>query len=488
MIDVHETFVNQKDEDDPQAVFNLVSKELLELSLKERTAIQEEIHGVKCLAPKESNELLEKSLYDLALALENDELIPPRKKQAYINSQKIPNTYVNDDDFRLRFLRFALFDAVKAAEKIVRFLECALELFGEFALERAVYLSDFDCRDLKYIREGEFQFLPFRDRSGRKILAVMNPLMPRDDTEIYKSRARIMFYMTWTASNDIDVQQKGLVFLVRFTSNYDFSANNMYKLRDAPKYPYDVLSMARPSAIHICSPDRQFYRFAQSIILFRIRQLGREKIKIHYGESVELQYSLHSYGIPTEHIPLTFSGNIKDGYIKQWLKMRGCAESQEYASEIIECPQLDDVLFRQGVSSLSYPGNSRVHRLVERRYVQDPNVAPKRGTVKSKREKVVLEIIHDIGSSGGRFLVWNDNGWWSELIKIEPLQTKLEYFIKEVLRTKRKEERLSRSRHRIHLDCSTSMFQSQHDNDLGCSNKRTKSNHWDDYFCNQEDG
>ena len=92
-----------------------------------------------------------------------------------------------------------------------------------------------------------------------------------------------MLYKTWIASDDVDVQRKGLVFLVRFTSSYELSAQDMYQLRDAPKYPYHVLAVARPSSIHICSPDNTFFRFAQSIILYRIKQLGRVKIKIHYG-------------------------------------------------------------------------------------------------------------------------------------------------------------------------------------------------------------
>lgn len=161
--------------------------------------------------------------------------------------------------------------------------------------------------------------------------------------------------------------------------------------------------------------------------------------------------------------------------MKQWMKLRGYAECEEYESEVIECPKLEDVLFRQGAHSLSYAGNARVHRLVEKRYKQDSNtVLPKRGTVKSKREKVVLEIIDYIRSIGGRFLVWNDNGWWNEIVEIGPLSTKLIYFIKEALKAKRKDERLAKSRHhRLHLDCSTSMFQTQRDED-GCSNKRTK--------------
>ena len=122
----------EEEENLQQTVNELLSKELLQLSLKNRTAIQEEIHGVKCLAPEETPELLVVSLFELALALENDNVIPPHKKQAYRMSQQCLKTYVNDDSFRLRFLRFTLFDARKAADKIVKFLDVALELFGEF--------------------------------------------------------------------------------------------------------------------------------------------------------------------------------------------------------------------------------------------------------------------------------------------------------------------------------------------------------------------
>lgn len=469
----HQMDEERQDCEDPKAVNDLLSKELLELSMKDRTAIQEEIHGVQCLAMEESPKFLQIALFELSLTLENDEIIQPHKKEAYRKSQKIPKTYVNEDSFRLRFLRFTLFDVRKAAEKIVRFLDIISELFGEFALERAVRLTDFDSRELKFIREGEIQLLPFRDRSGRRILVVMNPLMPRD-FEYYRLRAKIFLYMLWTAGEDVDVQRKGLVTLVRFTSNYEFSVDNLCKLRDAPRTNSHIMATVRASAIHICSPDNPIYRLCNAILLLRLTKAGRERIKIHHGESVELQYSLQSYGIPTEHIPLTFSGNIKDGYMKQWLKMRGYTESIESAFPVVECPQLHDVLFRQGVSSLSYPGNSRVYRLVEKRY-QDTTVAAKRGTVKTKRDKVVREIIEYIRMSGGRFLVWNESGWWNELLEIGLLSTKLEYFIKEILRAKKKEERTAMSSHRIELNSSTSLFQSSF-NEIGCSNKRTKYN------------
>lgn len=470
---VHQIDEDRLDCEDPKAVNDLLSKELLELSLKERTAIQEEIHGVDCVAIEESPKVLDFALYELNNALENDEIIKPHRKEAYRRSQQFPNGYVNDDSFRLRFLRFTLFDIQKAAEKIVTFLDIVSDLFGDFALERAVRLSDFDSRELRFLREGEIQLLPFRDRSGRRILVIMNPLMPRN-LELIRLRAKILLYMLWTAGEDVDVQRKGVVVLVRFTSNYEFSMNNLYKMRDTPKTHSHIISTVRGCAIHICSPDKPIYRLCHAIVLVRVSKAGRDRMKIHYGESVELQYALHSYGIPTEHIPLTFSGNIKDGYMKQWLKMRAYKESKECRFRIVECPQLADVLFRQGVSSLSYPGNSRVYRLVEKRY-QDTTVAAKRGTVKTKREKVVREIIEDIRSSGGRFLVWNDYGWWNEILEIESLSTKLEYFIKEILRAKRKEDRISFGRHRMQLNSGTSLFHSQLE-EIDCGNKRTKYN------------
>ena len=87
--------------DETLAVNSLLSKELLQLSQEHRNALQEEIHGVRCLAPRETPELLQDSLRKLAIVLESDEMIPRHHKQAYLQSQSLPRTYINSDDFRL---------------------------------------------------------------------------------------------------------------------------------------------------------------------------------------------------------------------------------------------------------------------------------------------------------------------------------------------------------------------------------------------------
>ena len=161
--------------DEADAIDSLFSKELLQLSIDDRTAMEEEIHGVRCMAPEETPQLLQKSLQNLAMVLANDVIIPPSEKLAYLRGMSLPRTHINTDEFRLRFLRFHLFDVVKAAKKLVHFLNISSILFGDVVLERPVQLCDFNKRELQFMRTGCIQFLPFRDRSGRRIMIVINP-------------------------------------------------------------------------------------------------------------------------------------------------------------------------------------------------------------------------------------------------------------------------------------------------------------------------
>mmetsp|Transcript_19483 Transcript_19483/g.40948 ORF Transcript_19483/g.40948 Transcript_19483/m.40948 type:complete len:508 (-) Transcript_19483:493-2016(-) len=467
--------MNTGDEDheneDPKNLDNKLSKELLQLSCVERNGIQEEIHGVDCLAREETPELVEASLQKLAMALENDNIVPYRMKAAYRKAQQLfpRTTYVNTRKFRLRFLRNTLFDPTRGALKMVEFLRVADNIFGEQALERPIRFSDFTSKEKQYIRKGHCQFLPFRDRSGRRILAIMNasmytgnscqPLqqMNREDRSknIFFMQAKLLMYMVWTAGCDIDTQRRGIVYFGWFDST--FQPKQKFQLsRGIPRVNYTSLFCVRPSAVHICSPDKPIYRFFRTLILVHISQHNRPKLLIHLGESVELRYLLRSYGMPTEHIPISVTGTLKLGYVKQWMRAREVIE-ENYASDsntetIVECPQLDDVLFRQGISLNSNPGNAMVRRLIISTY-------QKQEIAKVKRRKVVLNIIEEVRKTGGRFLVWNDEGWWNEILMDENedlLMAKVEYIIKDV----RRENRISvrQQQQLLKLNSSTSIF------------------------------
>ena len=68
-------------------------------------------------------------------------------------------------------MRCELFNVHKAAERFVRYLDFVAEVYGEYALQRPICMSDFNREEMSFLREGKFQLLPYRDRSGRRIVA-----------------------------------------------------------------------------------------------------------------------------------------------------------------------------------------------------------------------------------------------------------------------------------------------------------------------------
>lgn len=173
-----------------QSVDSVLAREVLSLSFKDRNAINEEMHGVSCLLPEETPELIDASL----VKLEHEfSLIPSQDKKMYelcqerygsMNSSQAGGSYINDRDFRVRFLRCELYDAAKSARRIAAFLDVVVDLFGEYALRRPMRLSDFTEDELHVFRMGNLQLLPFRDRSGRRIIVAVEGLAIQFDSTL----------------------------------------------------------------------------------------------------------------------------------------------------------------------------------------------------------------------------------------------------------------------------------------------------------------
>ena len=150
---------------------DLPYKDLLKLSQQERNDITEEIHGVQNLCPEENPVMIDESLRRFAACLEE---IPADQKTAYLRAQETyAGTYINDDEWRLRFLRCDLFDAEKAANRMVNFLDFLSDIFGDYVLKRHLQLTDFSWDEMQAFRRGHFQLLPYRDRSGRRVFTVV---------------------------------------------------------------------------------------------------------------------------------------------------------------------------------------------------------------------------------------------------------------------------------------------------------------------------
>jgi hypothetical protein len=146
----------------------LLAKELNSMSLKERDALYEQIHGVEAIVDETPD------FCDEKLLIMDQALLDIPNKPAY---DRASPDYVTGRNFRLSFLRADSFDPTKAAMRLVKFMDWTLKFFGPDTLSRPVYLSDLDEETLKFLKAGPFQILPERDRSGRAIVMDLHSLV-----------------------------------------------------------------------------------------------------------------------------------------------------------------------------------------------------------------------------------------------------------------------------------------------------------------------
>jgi len=271
-------------------VTDSLSKELLKLSFNDRTEMEEEIHGVRCLAfteELETPQLLRQALrefddelhqlislrkkkkqqeqrqrglyYDTNTNDEDDDVLrniiqgathsyDPTQQQPQRNYQAEDDTatatlgycYVNDPEVRLRFLRCDLFDSKKAASRFVSFLEFSKALFGNFIADRPPRISDFKgpangnqkgsnkqkegtaVNEMRAMQNSRAQYLPFRDRAGRRIHCLVGKVGFDLD---FVLRCKIVMYLHWIASEDLETQQKGIV-VIAWPSDEDNTTTN----------------------------------------------------------------------------------------------------------------------------------------------------------------------------------------------------------------------------------------------------------------------
>lgn len=407
----------------PPDADKLLQEEIMKLSLEERNENQEEIHGVRIIAKEETPELLKESLSQLDTELNS------KRFANFLKSQQTLPTYVNTEAFRLRFLRCTLFDVPSAARQIDEYLGVASELFGEIALQRPVRMSDFSKTELRQFRKGRFQFLPYRDRAGKRgrriLVAMPDAEWGRMPANVI---AKIRLYMLYVAGEDIEAQKYGIVAIVWFDKEWKEQATFL----SGKITPMGT----RISSIHVCTPDTPYYRIRRANIITRFQQ--RSRAKIHIGQSMELMYTLQSFGIPVDYIPISFTGRVKDKYIKEWIRLRQLIEDErltphwgpESKSTMIESPYADDVIFRNGTSLLSHPGNSSLRTMIALKIMDDDTK-----NIKTLTAEIIEETKEE--NNNRRFLIWDEKGWWKEIPK-DKEQEEVQKRISRIVRNTRK--------------------------------------------------
>jgi len=476
---------SSKGEDFLKQADDLLAEEISRLSFQDRNHINEEIHGVRVLAPEETPELLERSLADLGSFLNQMITEPPSLKDAYNLSQTLdsnrrmepidlqsnenPSTtnilYVNDKSFLLRFLRCELFDAKKAALRIIKYLNLVHEVCGEYALTRPIQLNDFNKEEKKILRSGFMQLLPYRDRAGRPILAFVGDIGAKYS---WRQKLKVLIYLFYV-SGDIESQRKGLVVLCCPDSQSDFS-NFSFDGRTKELLTRLVESSSiRFCAIHACMPDTFLFRMRRLFIVGAVSTSVRLRLKFFVATGIERQYIFKGYGIPTELIPITDTGNVKTVFLRQWIKLRTLLESgdcteatdaedsgyvpwQSNSSSplIVEFPASRDVLYRTGTTTSFHPGNVVFRELIESKLEEAQTGSEV--SISMLADEVVNNILQ---TRRGRFLKWDHRGYWTVLNDRGVTNAKVAASIREFKRSKDAKSNMQS------VDSSTHIFEGQ---------------------------
>ena len=154
------------------------------------------------------------------------------------------------------------------------------------------------------------------------------------------------------------------------------------------------------------------------------------------------------YGIPIDLLPISPTGNIKTLMLQQWLRIRKMKESQ-YGQEkkdlppgsddsddssvvpchnAVECPNLNDVVFRPGKSYMVHPGNVMFRSLIESKI--DEHFAATR----SQKAAIAWSIVREVELKGGRFLKWDNRGWWTEFEDRSEIRYKIPTYFRDFTR------------------------------------------------------
>ncbi|CAJ1958122.1 unnamed protein product [Cylindrotheca closterium] len=307
---------------------DFLASEMNKLSAQERSKALDELH---CVGEelKETPEMVRGSLEEF------DRVLRERDEAIYNLAESQNRSYVEDPEFRLRFLRVNDHNANQSVNQMIGFLSCKETYFGREKVARDITLNDLDKEDVEVMLSGLYHIQDDTDRNGRLVVHLMKHTLERMNTN---SVIRVVYFIYFNILSSMpSVQAKGFVFCY-----YDFSTPD----RQVPLPSLDrVLKTmdfvknipVRRSAMHFCLKAFPGRLAATNLILESIfRNLQRSastRARLHYGSDIELQYSLRSYGLKLETFPVDTAGNLRRDILNVWVdKYVGQYNRSKFAS------------------------------------------------------------------------------------------------------------------------------------------------------------
>eukprot|EP00934_Nitzschia_sp_Nitz4_P000192 Nitzschia sp. Nitz4//scaffold67_size101165//80902//82521//NITZ4_004540-RA/size101165-processed-gene-0.120-mRNA-1//-1//CDS//3329556507//192//frame0 len=386
----------------------MLAADLNRMSVQERNNLIEELHGVEGEI-EETPEFVEECLHMMHLELER------ARGRTYQEAMQANSDYITSRRFGLMFLRASSFDPIKAAIRMGKFLKEKKQMFGAHTLGRPLYLSDLDKDEMKALKSGLHQIFPSRNMAGKIVLGTFPRHIP-DELKHPRMYLKVVFYMVSSLVEfDEETQRRGLVVLLW--------ALGPHSINVSPEIPRRMGQMIdivpiRVTGIHMCTDDHVIATL-KSIIVATMNRHARVRLRLHTGSATECQYSIMSFGIPVNSLPLASDQDLRTGNQTKWIakqKVKDRLLKRDGTFDKIDIPGLHDVILGRGKVFQDHSGNQHMRSYV-RELLDDFKISEKDG--KRVATEKVVSMVH---AKMGRFLKRNDDGWFETVSEKEAFE------------------------------------------------------------------
>mmetsp|Transcript_14571 Transcript_14571/g.20588 ORF Transcript_14571/g.20588 Transcript_14571/m.20588 type:complete len:350 (+) Transcript_14571:100-1149(+) len=301
-----------------------LQEEIAAMPLNERAQAARELYGVEP-AIEETPAFLREKFEQLDLEIE--EL---NEKEAYELALFMNPSYVTSAGFRLLFLRCERFNAKAAANRMVKYWDRKIEIFGMDCAFKDISLLDFEENDQLALRLGAFRVLPTRDEANRGIMFCCRHYWDHRPNNV-KSMERLGWYMAHAAIEETWAQKNGIVFLGA-PSDYSLPKPSrgdkvdpglsMFLAQDA-KIFNDITNILpiKIVAIHHFMPNTRLRFLFEHKLQYLNPTLRARYRQYDLRTPAENMNKLRLFGLSQDILPVEIGGGMAFSY-EDWIKER----------------------------------------------------------------------------------------------------------------------------------------------------------------------
>ena len=155
---------------DPETLDKMLAAELTSLSMSERDQAMLDLHGVAD-DTEETPDIVQQNLSRMEVCLKDMVMKDTEGlTKSYQEALDQNRAFVEDREWRTRFLRTARFNPGDAAIRLVKYFAAKKKIFGSDYLTNQIKIQDLSDDDRACLESGAFQFLPLKDQAGRSVL------------------------------------------------------------------------------------------------------------------------------------------------------------------------------------------------------------------------------------------------------------------------------------------------------------------------------